>query len=377
MRVLHVIEATIGGTRRHVVDVVRAQLECGLEVGLVSAALREPAFERDRQALRAAGARCFDLPMQRSIRPGTDLRHLFALQAILEAERPEVVHTHSSKAGVLGRLASMQTGIGARVHTPHTFAFLFRSMFGPLKRGMFRAIESHLGGASAALVAVSSGEAQTMLASGVVPSERVRVVPNGIDPGPFETAEALDLTRIGVPPGAPSACVVGLLNVAKGQDLALCALVEPGLEALHLLLAGHGEDLAALRALADELGVAERVHFLGWRDDAPRLIAACDLVLLPSRWEGMPYVVLEAMAASKPVVATRVDGARELVLPGETGELADVEDAPDLARALRAVLGLSPGERAQLGRAGRERLLAGYTLQTLASGLIAVYDEVA
>lgn len=377
MRVLHVIEATIGGTRRHVVDVVRAQVARGLEVGLVSAALREPAFERDREELRRAGARCFDLPMERSIRPGRDLAHLLALERLLLRERPDVVHTHSSKAGVLGRLASMQADVGARVHTPHTFAFLFRSMFGPAKRGLFRSIETYLSAASAAVIAVSAGEAETMAGSGVVPSARVRTVPNGIDPRPFEAAVPLDLEALGVPRSAPSACVVGLLNVAKGQDLALAALARPGLEALHLVLAGHGEELAALRALAVQLGVADRAHFLGWRDDAPRLIAACDLVLLPSRWEGMPYIVLEAMAAAKPVVATRVDGARELVVPGVTGELADVEDTTDLARAVAAVLRRTPAERAALGLAARARVNAGFTLDTLADGLLAVYDEVA
>ena len=124
MRVLHVMESTIGGTRRHIVDVTLGQLELGLDVHLVVAAER----------LRAAGASVVVLPMERAIRPATDLRHARFLGRHLREVRPDVVHTHSSKAGVLGRHASLATGIGGRVHTPHTFAFLFGAMFGSAKR---------------------------------------------------------------------------------------------------------------------------------------------------------------------------------------------------------------------------------------------------
>ena len=377
MHVLQAIEATIGGTRRHAVDVCRGLAAAGERVTLVASALREPGFRADLEALAAAGVRVVELPMVRSIRPGMDLAHLRALERLLRRERPDVVHTHSSKAGVLGRLAALSTGVGARVHTPHTFAFLFRSMFSAPQRALFRELERALCGVTDRVLAVGEGEAETMRASGVVPPERVRVVPNGVDPAPFLQAWPADLAALGVPRGAPCAAVIGLLNVAKGQDLALRALREPGCERAHLLLAGHGEQRPALEALARELGVAGRAHFLGWRRDVPELLAAVDVLLLPSRWEGMPYIVLEAFASGKPVVATRVDGARELVEEGRSGFLVDLESPAQLGGALARVLALPAERREALGRAGRERVLASGTLDTMIARLRAVYAEVA
>lgn len=376
MRVLHVIEATIGGTRRHVVDAVAGLNARGVDVSIVAACVREPAFRADLEALERDGVEVFELPMTRSIRPGADLRHLRLLEVHLRHERPDIVHTHSSKAGVLGRLASMSCEIGRRVHTPHTFAFLFEDMFGPLKRGVFRALEQHFAGATERSIAVSAGEAETMRDSGVVPPDRIRVVPNGIDPAPWMQARPADLAALGVPAGAPVVVVAGLLNVAKGQDLAIRALAMPGAERVRLLLAGHGELANELQELAREVGVAERVHFLGWRDDVPALFAAADLVCLPSRWEGMPYVALEAMAAGKPVVATRVDGARELV-DGETGELVALESPAELGAAFGRLVELGPAGRERLGAAGRERVTAGYSHAAMIDGLLEVYGELA
>jgi glycosyltransferase involved in cell wall biosynthesis len=377
VHVCHVIEATIGGTRRHIVDLSRAQARRGHEVTLISSALRDPGYREDLALLAAEGVRCVDLPMTRSIRPHRDLAHLARLVGLLRELRPVLLHTHSSKAGVLGRLAAREVGLDATVHTPHTFAFLFADMFGPLRRGLYRGLEQQLAGSTARVVAVSTSEARTIRASGVVPPERLRVVPNGIDPAPWRAARPYARAELGVAEGAPLVLVAGLLNVAKGQDLALRALARPELAGVELLLAGHGEMLDELRALALELGVERRARFLGWRDDLPRLMAGADALLLPSRWEGLPYVVLQAFAAGVPVAAARVDGALELVEEGRTGALADVGDVPGLAAALARVLALGPAGRAELGRAGAERVEAGYTVERMAQGMDAVYREVA
>jgi glycosyltransferase involved in cell wall biosynthesis len=377
LRVLHVMECTIGGTRRHLVDVARGELAEGLDVHVVASTLREPAFEGDLRALELAGAVVERLPMVRAVSPATDSRHMAWLRAHLERTRPDVVHTHSSKAGVLGRLASVQTGIGARVHTPHTFAFLFEAEFGPLKRALYRSIERGLSGHTRAIVAVSPGEARTFAASGVVERERVRVVPNGIDPAPWLAAKPIERSSLSLRGDRPLAAVVGLLNVAKGQDIALDALALPGLEHLQLIVAGHGAMEPLLRERARRLRIEERVRVLGFRGDVPALIAASDFVVVPSRWEGMPYVALEAMAAAKPVVATPVDGSRDLVEHGRSGLLARAIDAASLADAMRAMTAASDAERTRMGRRGRERLLAEFTAQAMVQGLVRVYREAA
>lgn len=372
--VLQVMECTIGGTRRHLTDLARGLARRGVEVHLAVAAERQPDFRETLAELSAEGCRVHEVPMVRSIRPLLDARHLRRLEDLLREVQPDLVHTHSSKAGVLGRLASLRTGVGRRVHTPHTLAFLFAEMFGPLKRRLFFQIERSLARGTDAMVAVSESEARTFAGSGVVDPDRVRVVPNGVDPAPYDGAAPADLAALGLDPARPTAAVIGLLNVAKGQDLALEALARH--PELQLLLVGHGETEAELRGLAERLGVADRVAFAGFRADVPELLAAVDLLLLPSRWEGMPYIVLEAMASGLPVAATPVDGARDLVVDGATGWLAPRVDGEAIADTLERALAAGPDARSQLGRAGRERILEGFTVDAMVEGCLALYAEV-
>lgn len=373
MRVFEVMESTIGGTRRHLVGLVRGLVEAGDEVHLCVAVEREPRFRGDLDQLAALGVHVHEIPMARSISPGSDWRHVKQLTKLFKQYQPDVVHTHSSKAGVLGRVAAGRAGCTATVHTPHTFAFLFDNMFSAPKRYLFKAIETHLAKRTARMIAVSEGEAATMSAARVVANERVRVVPNGVDPAAWKTASATDRASIGVPVDAPMVLVAGLLNAAKGQDLAIDAIGK--LDGVHLVLAGHGEDQAALESQVKRLGLQARVHLLGWREDLAGLMAAADLLLLPSRWEGMPYVVLEAMAAGKPVLATRVDGARDLVQDGVNGALVDVGDCAGLAKGLGELLSLSPTELDAMGRAGQARIEAGYTTKHMVAATRRVFEE--
>jgi glycosyltransferase involved in cell wall biosynthesis len=377
VHVLHLLEASIGGTRRHVVDACRGLVGRGVRTTLVASALREPGFRRDLEALAREGVEVRELAMVRPIRPAADYGHLARIEGWLRDLRPEVVHTHSSKAGVLGRLASLSSGVGRRVHTPHTFAFLFGAMFGGASRTLFRLIEAQLAGATDRFVAVSEDEAGTIERSGLAGADKLRVVPNGVDPRRWAEAEPADLAALGIPPGARVAVVAGLLNVAKGQDLAIEALARTRLDDLHLLVLGHGETEGELRALAERLGVARRTLFLGWRDDVPRFVAAADFVVVPSRWEAMPYVVLEAMAAGKPVVASAVDGARGVIAGEECGALAPVGDVDGLAAAMLRIAEMPREDREILGRRGRRAVERRYTTDAMVDGLLAVYRELA
>jgi len=312
--------------------------------------------------------------MVRSIRPARDLRHLRQVKAALRELRPDIVHTHSSKGGVLGRRASLSTGIGARVHTPHTFAFLFGALFGRAKRAVFRSVERSLASSTQRIIAVSVSEAQTIKGAGIVDASRVRTVPNGIDPARVEGAVPADLEALGLDPELPVAAVVGLLYSAKGQDLALEALATEGLEGLQLLFVGPG-DQGPLTELAERLGVARRVAFTGARDDVPSILAAADFLLLPSRWEGMPYVVLEAMAASRAVVATPVDGARDLIEDGVNGYLAASISVAALSGAMRRAVLAGRGRRESLGQAGRALLDERFSVAAMVEQLDGVYRE--
>ncbi len=375
MRILHAMECTIGGARRHLVDVASGQLARGHEVALAVACEREPRFRKDLDVLQQAGATLFEIPMLRQIAPWRDARQMFEIRRCLREYSPEIVHTHSSKAGVLGRVASLLEHSGVRVHTPHTFAFLFSAEFGPLRRALFRKVETALAKRSACIVAVSEGEAETFRACGVVAKQRIRVVRNGIDPAPWLAARPLDRAAFGLPADAPLILVAGLLHIAKGQDLAIEALTRPGLERAHLALLGDGTLRASLEAQVQRLGLQSRVHLPGWSESMPGWMAAADVVLVPSRWEAMPYIVLEAMACARPLVATRVDGAREMIVDGEHGVLCDIGSVDSIADGLRRALGLDAKRRAELGARARERLLGMGTAERMVDELLALYTQ--
>lgn len=375
MRVLLAMECTIGGTRRHIVDLCAGLVGRGIDAHLVASALRQPDFEADLLVLEARGARVTRLPMVREPSPAKDAAHLAAIARILERERPDVLHTHSSKAGALGRLASLATGVGARVHTPHTYAFLFDAMFGAAKRRLYFEIERALAGSTRAIVAVGESEARTIRASGVCEPGRVRTVPNGVDAAALRAAVPCSRQELGVPEDAPLFLVAGLLNAAKGQDLAIRALAMRRDARAHLLVVGHGPMEAELRALARAAGVLDRTHFLGWRQDLPRIHGAVDWLVLPSRWEALPYVVLEALAAGTPVVATPVDGAREILAEGACGVLASAVDAASLSSALDKAAAVPAPERKAMGNAGRELVERRYSTRSMIDGVLRVYEE--
>ncbi len=377
MRVLHVMEAMIGGTRRHLVDLARGEQRAGLDVHVAGATLRTPDVTRDLDLLATEGIGVTRIQMQRSVAPASDRRHVHELRALLRHLRPDIVHTHSSKAGALGRWASWREGLGARVHTPHVFSFLFVGMFGTGPRAGYRLIERWLAERTARVIAVGEDEAATIRASGVVPQARLRVVTNGLDPRPFQTAPAADRARLGFSPDVPLLLCAGQFNHAKGQDLLIDAIAQTGLEHVQLALAGEGELQTALEARVAALGLGRRVRFLGVRDDMPALLAAADLYVLPSRWEGMPYVVLEAMATGRPVVATPVDGARELLRDGRCGRLTAAIAPGALADALRELLDRPRAERDAMGRAGAVRVVRDYPVERMVARTIDVYRELA
>lgn len=382
------MECTIGGTRRHLVDLALGQARAGESVGVVAAGLRDPGMLEDFELLRQGGVLVERLDMVRSIRPATDWKHARALRRLLAKHQPAIVHSHSSKAGVLARRASLATGIGKRVHTPHTMAFLFAELFSPLKRALFRRIETSLARTTDRMIAVSEGEAETLRASGVLDPARLRVVPNGIDARAYAQAEPLDLAELGLDPERPTMVLVGLVYAAKGHDLAIQALAGTGLasdtsplDTWQLLCVGPG-DGEPYRAAAQRLGVGERVVFSGARNDVPRILASVQALVLPSRWEGMPYVVLEAMASGLPVVAHPVDGARD-VLGGSNerdarvGILTREIGVPALRAGLEELAQCTPAERKAMGERAREHVRAHYSVEEMVRRTLAVYAEIA
>ncbi|MEU3523465.1 glycosyltransferase [Streptomyces sp. NPDC038707] len=351
-RVLHLAQPVDGGVARVVLDLVRAQLAAGLPVtvGCPGGALAE--------GLRELGAEVRHWPARRSPGPGLpgEVRRLVRL---VEEVRPELVHAHSAKAGLAARLAVR--GRVPTVYQPHAWSF---EAAGGLTGAL--ALRWERWGARWAdrVVCVSAAERATGLRAGV--RAAYTVVPNGIDTTRFSPGPA---PREG---DRPLVVCVGRLCRQKGQDVLLRAwdTVLGTLPRARLALVGNGPDHEALRARAHP-----SVEFAGAVADVVPWYRAADLVVLPSRWEGMALAPLEALGCGRPVVLTDVDGARESLPPALAARcLVPPEDPGALARAITGLLS-DPPLRAALGEQGRRHIAARHDVRHTATRVTAVYAE--
>jgi glycosyltransferase involved in cell wall biosynthesis len=226
----------------------------------------------------------------------------------------------------------------------------------------------------------SHAAAKRLVERRIVPSHRVIVIPNGIDLGPFRRAEAersMLRRELGIPDAQFVWLAAGRLEPQKDYATLLAALARCSASPSEhcLLIAGQGQQQSELERAAVELGVSARVRFLGLRDDVPQLVAACDALVLASRFEGLPNVVMEAMAGARPVVATRVGGTAELVEHGVTGLLVDPGDAGALAQAMCQVMAAPESSRHAMGTAGRSVIAERYSLAAMDDQWLGLLDR--
>jgi glycosyltransferase involved in cell wall biosynthesis len=288
------------------------------------------------------------------------------LSRILRDERPQIVQTFLYHANVLGAQAARRANVphvlaGIRVADPRWWRACS-------ERWACSAIEK--------FVCVSDGVAQHCLSRGY-PREKLVAIPNGVDVGRFAGAAPISLVQLGLAEGRKAIVFVGRLDPQKGLDdlLRTVPRVFDALPQHDLVLVGDSPERPNLTKLAAQLGIATRVHFAGWRADVPAILAAAEIVVLPSRWEGMPNVVLEAMAAAKPVVANRVEGVAELlgrstidqcVVPGNRQEFAD--------RIIQ--LAQNPQIVADLGRQNQQRATELFSIETMVGSYERLYVSV-
>ncbi len=293
----------------------------------------------------------------REVNPARDFVALMKLTRLLRRLEPDLVHTHSSKAGILGRWAAHLAGVGVVVHTIHGFGFHSRMPF--LKRKWFRTLEAWTAPLTTRFLAVSRANLEYAAKSGLFPPGRASLMRSGVELSTFRNGAKAGSLRsdVGIPPHAP---VVGMVACLKPQKAPLdfvkvAEQVSRRVAEAHFILVGDGELRGAVEEEVARRALADRFHLLGWRRDIPSLFKNLDLLALTSLWEGLPRVVPEAMAASLPVVATRVDGTPEAVVEGETGFLVEPGDVPDMAEKIAWLL-QHPEEARSMGRKGRERV---------------------
>ncbi len=374
IRVLHVLEATTGGTRRHLRDVALGLDHARCAVSVLCATARDPHFLADLDLLAERGVRVIEVPMVRAIAPWRDLPALWQIRGHLLRGHYDVVHTHSAKGGFLGRLAARQAGIRCVIHTPHVFPF--EMQVDHLRRALYRGLERLASHWTDTLVCLYTAQVDAALAAGLRPRRGCVVIPNGIVlPTPTDTSDQVRRLRdeLHLTPEQLVIGTVGRFTRQKGHGCLLDAAVRvcrdvPG--AVFVLI-GDGAARGALEAQARRRGLADRIRFLEARDELAPCYAMFDLFALPSLWEGLPYTLLEAMAAGCPVVATSVGGIPSVVREGVNGVLVPPAKPEPLAAALTALLRDQP-RRAALGAAGRQTA-QGYRVEEMVRKLEQLY----
>jgi glycosyltransferase involved in cell wall biosynthesis len=378
IRVARVIaRLNIGGPAQHTILLAagldRARFATTLITGVVG-----PAEGDFLEAAHSRGVSPIVIPeLGRSIRPARDLAVLLKLVRLFRRLRPDIVHTHTAKAGTLGRLAARFAGVPVTVHTFH--GHVLDGYFSPAVTRFFVGVERALARRTDRLVTVSPRLRADLLAMGIGRPEQVAVIPLGLDLERFRRArpEAPILrASLGLGTDVPLLGIVGRLVPIKDHPLLFeaVALLEPHGPPAHLVVVGDGEERVRLEALAGQLGLSHRVHFLGWRSDLETILPELTMVICASKNEGTPVALIEAMAAGVPVLSTDVGGVADLVTHGETGWLVRAGDPPALAQGVQHLLG-NAALRARLAAAGRPVALERHGVEGLIRRVEALYAE--
>ena len=315
----------------------------------------------------------------REISPLRDLVATLRLARLIRRERPDILHTHTAKAGTVGRVAALLAGRKGPPIVVHTFhGHVLRGYFGPVRSLFFRLLERWLAGRTTALIAVSPQVRDDLVALHVAPPGRFVVIRLGIEldvrvagsqDGRLESRRYL-----GIPGDRFAVGWIGRMTAVKRTDDVLIAfkrLRDGGVDAC-LCMVGDGPDRAHLERRAHELGIVKDTLFLGYQEDVAPFYAAFDALVLPSSNEGTPVSAIEALAAERPVVATRVGGVPDVVEEGEDGFLVEPGATDELADRL-AQLARDPALRERMGEAGRARVLPRYAVERLVDDVDRLY----
>ena len=309
--------------------------------------------------------------MRPDIAPRADLAVLREVSGHLEAGRYDVVHTHSAKAGMVGRVAARWNRVPLIVHTFHGFPF--HAYQSRARRSSYIAIERWLGRITDRFLAVGAAVAADAVRLGIAPPERIRTIGSAVDPVEPRTASSRAEARrlLGVPQDARVAGTVGRLDFQKAplDTVKAFALLDRD---VHFVWVGGGPMLGEVRREVEGRGLQERFHLIGERRDVAQLLPGIDVFAMASLYEGLPCSVVEAMMCGVPVVATAVNAVPEVVVPGRTGLLVAPRRPRDLAAAIGHLLD-NPDRAGALAAAARSNLGDRFDVEVLAHDLRETY----
>ena len=338
-------------------------------------ALEKKKVESHVDAARPKGVKIIPVAaLVRAVDPLKDFQALIFLCKLMRQEKPAIVHTHTSKAGILGRLAAKISAVAVIIHTPH--GHVLYGHFNRLMSRLFLLVERLFGRITDGVVALTDGEKNDYVQLSVYQAGKMVTIHSGVDIQRFSDVRtnATEIKKnIGLKPNTIVVGAVGWLLPIKGPSFLLKAMaaVWRGFPTASLVYVGKGELEQRLKSDAVRMGVADKVLFLGWRDDIPEIIQTFDLFVLPSLNEGMGRVLVEAMAAGKAVVASNVGGVPDLVKHGQNGFLVKPGDITDLSYYIGRLL-QDEKLRLKMGLSGR-RISQNFSIVKMVEKIDALY----
>ena len=378
IKLLLILEATAGGTRRYITQVLSHLDLNRFEPVLFCAAKRDPAFLLDIELIRNRGIKVLVFPIRREISPISDLWLILKMAKAIMREKPDIVHTHSSKAGIIGRTAARLAGVAKIAHTPHVFPF--EMAVGKFKRRFYLFLERIAAKWTTLLIAVSNAEKATALKYGLFNAENTTVNANGIDPDLWREADPVERgklrERAGIPKDVFVVGMVGRFMPQKGHRILIEAaeILLKRTKDMHFALVGDGELKNKIMDLTVLNKTDRSFHFFEQTDKIAPYYAMFDCLVLPSLWEGCPFTVMEAMAMRIPVIASSVGGVDEIIEDRVSGLLIPPADAGSLADAIEI---LCEDRRLceNLGQKGQQRILEKFLLADSIRRLEEIYRQ--
>lgn len=374
-RILHIVgDSEFGGGAIVILQLASAAKAKGYEVSILttSSKLIEESSTRGIQPVQLD---C----IWRPIRPIKDIVGLWRLLRYLQSNRYDIVHTHTSKAGFVGRAAATLAKIPFVLHTVHGFSFHEQSKRLPVF--IYSTLERIASRWCDKIVTVSEYHRDWALQLRIGDAEKLIAISNGISEDRAISSKTRNEIRkeFGISPEDVMLVSAGRLAHQKGLEYlvpAVKSLLTKGHHQLRVVLAGDGAMRPELEALIDFFGVTENFHLTGFRSDIPDILSAADIAVMPTEREGLSISLLEAMAAQKPIVTTTIGSNREVTQDGDCAELVEPKEIDALALALEKLM-LDKHYATQLGEKARKRFLDKYTESKMISAYLKTYEVAA
>ncbi len=378
IKVLHIItRLDKGGSAENTFLTLKGMDRTRFDVALISGPVEDPTQDR-RQHIEEMGIKHLYIPeLVRNINLIKDCKALLKIYRYLKKEKYEIVHTHTSKTGLLGRIAAKLAGTPIIIHTPHGHVFF--GYFGPLKTKFFISLEKFGSLITDKIIALTNREKNDTFAFKVAKEDKLTVIHSGIELKKFTESSPQDIRLLKnileIPENALIVGTAGRLVPIKGPEY-LVKAAEKVLQIqknVFFLFTGDGYLKEDLAKLAQDLGIKKNIMFLGWKDKAAEIISLYDIFVLPSLNEGMGRVLVEAMALGKPIVASNIGGIPDLISHGKNGFLVPPQKPDKLAQYIQLLLE-DENKRTKMGQEGK-KLAQNFSTEKMVKKIESLYNH--